>query len=40
MIAILPLEALGLQEHPLAPKNRPKLIHDVPPSAHARHTLL
>jgi hypothetical protein len=37
MITILLLEVLGLQEHALAPKNRAKLIHDVPPPAHAQH---
>jgi len=39
MITILLLEVLGLQEHALAPKNRAKLIHDVPPPTHAQHML-
>jgi len=37
MITILLLEVLGLQEHALAPKNRAKLIHDIPSPAHAQH---
>ena len=37
MLSILLLEVLGLQEHALAPKNRAKLIHDVPPPAPAQH---
>jgi hypothetical protein len=40
MIAILLLKMLGLQEHPLAPKNRAKLVHPVPPSAPVQHTPL